>query len=82
MLDLTVELIQAGFADQILLSHDAGWYDPSQSTGHPLEGGIRGYTALFTSFIPALINKGIQQETINQITVDNPARAFSLCDSQ
>jgi phosphotriesterase-related protein len=78
MLAYTTRLINEGFTNQILLSHDAGWYDPSQPDGHPKPEGIRGYTALFHSFLPALIAKGIQQETISTITITNPAKVFSL----
>jgi len=78
MLDYTLALIEAGHTDRILLSHDAGWYDPSQPDGHPQEAGIRGYTALFKSFLPELRTRGINEDIIDQITIDNPAAAFSL----
>jgi phosphotriesterase-related protein len=76
LLEGTLNLINAGFADRILLSHDAGWYDPSQPDGHPPEGGIRGYTTLFEDFIPALKARGVSDEIVEQITKSNPARAF------
>jgi phosphotriesterase-related protein len=78
MLAYTIHLIEAGYSDKILLSHDAGWYDPSQPDGHPAEMGIRGYTALFDSFLPALKARGISEATIDQITIQNPAEAFAL----
>lgn len=78
MLMATANLIDAGFSDQILLSHDAGWYDPSQPDGHPLPDGIRGYTALFDTFLPQLRSSGINEETITKITVKNPATVFTL----
>jgi phosphotriesterase-related protein len=78
MIELTLELINAGYEKKILLSHDAGWYDPSQPDGHPPDHGIRGYTALFKSFIPALLDRGIPTELIDHITIMNPAVAFSL----
>jgi phosphotriesterase-related protein len=80
MLDHTVALIEAGYADRLLLSHDAGWYDPSQPDGQPLEGGIRGYTELVESFIPALRARGVTDDLIRLITVTNPGRAFSFQD--
>ena len=46
MVDHTLALLEAGYGEQILLSHDAGWYDPSQPDGRPADGGIRGFTAL------------------------------------
>ncbi len=78
LLDLVVRLIEAGYAEYMLLSHDAGWYDPAQPDGHPRPDGIRGYTALFDTFIPALRARGVTQAIIDQITITNPARAFAL----
>ncbi len=73
-------LIGAGFAANLLLSHDAGWYDPSQPDGLPPQG-YRGYTALFEQFIPALKARGVSDALIHQITVDNPARAYAITTS-
>lgn len=78
MLAATINLIAAGYSHQILLSHDAGWYDPSQPDGHPQPEGIRGYSALFTSFLPQLQSSGIDGETIARITIENPATVFTL----
>ncbi len=85
LLDYTLALIEAGYAEHILLSHDAGWYDPSQPfdwaqdrpDGQP-EGGIRGYTALVEEFIPALRAHGVTDELVHLITVSNPIRAFAF----
>ena len=59
LLNAVVALIEAGFAANLLLSHDAGWYDPAQPDGLPKPHGFRGYTALFESFIPALQARGV-----------------------
>ena len=77
LLDMTMALIEAGFENHLLLSHDAGWYDPSRADGIP-ENGYRGYTALARDFIPALSKRGLTAEQIRQITVENPARAFAF----
>jgi len=77
MINSVIYLLEAGYGENILLSHDAGWYDPGSKSGEP-EGGIRGYTALMDNFIPALISRGVTGEEIKQITHGNPARAFSL----
>jgi phosphotriesterase-related protein len=77
MIKGVLNLLEAGYIDNILLSHDAGWYDPGAENGEP-EGGIRGYTALVDEFIPAIESRGVSKEEINQITHDNPARAFTL----
>lgn len=70
-------MIKAGYADQLLLSHDAGWYNPAHPDGLP-EDGFRGYIALTKEFIPALLERGISEEQVRLITVDNPARAFAV----
>lgn len=77
LLEMAVALIETGFIAQLLLSHDAGWYDPSSSDGRPSHG-FRGYTALTEGFIPALRERGVSEEQIRQITVYNPASAFAF----
>lgn len=77
LLEIVIALIEAGFADHILLSHDAGWYNPASPDGLP-EGGYRGYTALKEEFIPALLNRGISEEQVRSMTVNNPANAFAF----
>jgi phosphotriesterase-related protein len=77
LLEVTTALIQAGYAGQLLLSHDAGWYNPASPAGLPDEG-YRGYTALTRDFLPALRECGIPEEQVHLITVDNPARAFAF----
>jgi len=72
-----IALIQAGYKDHLLLSHDAGWYDPARPDGLPNEG-YRGCTALAKDFIPALLERGITEEQVKHITVTNPAVAFSF----
>jgi phosphotriesterase-related protein len=78
LLDYTLNLIHAGYQDRVLLSHDAGWYDPSRPSGEPAEGGIRGFNALVEDFIPKLRAKGVTLNWITLLTKINPARAFAL----
>lgn len=77
LLEKALALIAAGHGDRLLLSHDAGWYNPASPDGLP-EDGYRGYTALAKEFIPALMQQGISAEQIRQITVRNPGRAFAF----
>ena len=77
LLETTIALIEAGFADHLLLSHDAGWYNPAHSDGLP-EEGFRGYTALARDFLPELLKRGISEEQVRLITVNNPAKAFAF----
>jgi phosphotriesterase-related protein len=77
-IDRHVELVKtmrsAGFLDRVLISHDAGWY----SVGEPRGGKVRGFDAVFTTFVPALMKAGLGEDEIKQLTVDNPAMAFAI----
>ena len=77
LLEITITLIEAGFADHLLLSHDAGWYNPARPDGLP-EEGFRGYTALTKDFLPGLLKRGITEEQARLITMNNPANAFAF----
>lgn len=69
-----VDLKRQGFLDQLLVSHDAGWYRP----GEPDGGTFRGFEALFRAFLPALRREGFTEAEITRLTVENPARAFTI----
>jgi phosphotriesterase-related protein len=77
LLEMALALVEAGYPDQLLLSHDAGWYDPARADGLP-EQGFRGYTALTRDFIPELLKQGMNEAQVRQITVNNPANAFAF----
>jgi phosphotriesterase-related protein len=59
---------------RVLLSHDAGWYDP----GKPGGGEFRPFTALFKKMIPALEQEGFEEKEIVQVMQNNPANAFAM----
>jgi phosphotriesterase-related protein len=77
LLETAIDLIESDLTDHLLLSHDAGWYNPARPEGLP-EDGYRGYTALVREFVPELLQRGISEEQVLQITVHNPARAFAF----
>jgi phosphotriesterase-related protein len=58
----------------VLISHDAGWYDVID----PGSVQFRGYTALFEQLKPALFNAGFTEKDLNLLLVDNPARAYAV----
>ena len=66
-------MIEAGRAEQVMLSHDRGWYDPSKPGG----GTPRPFTYISEVFLPKLRESGVDEATIRQLTVDNPFRAFA-----
>lgn len=74
ILALLLKLLDAGFSERILLSHDRGWY----SAGEPGGGEVKPYTYLTERFLPLLQSFGVDQELRDQLTVTNPARAFRV----
>lgn len=66
-------LTDAGLDNRILISHDAGWYNPGQPNG----GKQRGFTALTTSFIPKLQRAGFTEAQVRKLSRENPFRAFA-----
>jgi predicted metal-dependent phosphotriesterase family hydrolase len=40
--------------------------------------GGKGYTHLFSEFLPRLLGHGFDQNNINQMMVSNPAMALSI----
>jgi phosphotriesterase-related protein len=59
---------------RVLVSHDAGWYEP----GKPDGGNFRGYTTLFHKLIPALKQAQFGEADITRIIQYNPRDAFSI----
>lgn len=68
------ELKSENLLHKVLLSHDAGWYDPAVIGG----GEVRGFTALFQKLVPALLSDGFTEEEIRQLLEINPAKAFEI----
>ena len=73
-LHLCRELKQRGHLARVLLSHDAGWFDPAKPGG----GTFRGYDLLGTKFLPLLREHGFTDAEIRRLTVTNPAEAFAI----
>lgn len=61
------------FLNSVLISHDAGWYDPQKE-----EQSIQPYTAIFEVVLPRLETLGFSKEEINTLIKYNPARALSI----
>jgi len=68
-----LKVLDAGFCDQLLLSHDRGWYDPALPGG----GTPKPYTYLSEVFLPKLEASGVDAATIDTLTRNNPFRAFA-----
>jgi phosphotriesterase-related protein len=78
ILATTLALLEAGYSNQILLSHDAGWYNPGRPDGLPGDNGFRGYTTLVDEFLPALKSRGVTDAQLRQLTAVNPFNAFAF----
>jgi len=59
--------------NHILISHDAGWYEP----GDP-DRQYRGYGDIENHLIPELREEGFSQEEIDLMMIKNPAEAFAI----
>jgi phosphotriesterase-related protein len=68
-----LQVLEAGFGSQLMLSHDRGWYDPAQPGG----GTPQPYTYLTETFLPKLRAASVPEETVRQLTIENPFRAFA-----
>ncbi len=64
---------EAGLLHRTLISQDAGWYRPGAAD----QQEYRGYTYLFTDFLPLLRESGFEPADIDQLLVRNPARALA-----
>jgi len=73
-LTLVRHALERGYGDQILLSHDAGWYE----AGQPQGGTVRPYTYLMAEFVPLLRQAGLGEEEIHRLLVENPRRALTI----
>ena len=72
LIDLIFDLTNQGFADRILLSHDIC----CRSHLKYLDG--RGFDYLATKFLPKLREKGVDDEKIHTMTVENPKRVLAV----
>jgi phosphotriesterase-related protein len=70
---MLMRALEAGLGEQLLISHDLGWYDPAQPGG----GAPRPYTHLVDSLLPSLKTAGVTQDVIRQLTEINPFETFA-----
>ena len=74
-----LKLLDEGYADRIHVSHDAAtFYD--FMTGDPNFAGEHdaNFLLVWNTVLPALRDAGIGDDVITQLTVENPARFFSV----
>ena len=76
---LVSALVSMGYASQMVLSHDVVLHElrrPGTEDDPSLEG--KNLCKLFEEAVPALRKVGISEETIHQITVENPRRILAF----
>ncbi len=61
-----------GILNNVLISHDAGWYDPAKPDG----GNFQPFTNIFEKLMPALNAKGFTQQDWDLLLKENPKTAF------
>ncbi|MGO4681451.1 phosphotriesterase family protein [Microbacterium sp. 2MCAF23] len=72
--DNVAELCAAGYAGQLMLSNDIC------ELGQLAAYGGAGYGNIITNFLPMLRERGVSEESIHTMLVENPARAFAFRD--
>ncbi|MGI8999086.1 MAG: phosphotriesterase family protein [Candidatus Limnocylindria bacterium] len=72
LVETIVELLERGFADQLLLSQDV-----CHNRQLKANGGF-GYVYLQQHFLPTLRTAAVGEGEIRQMTIDNPARILSI----
>lgn len=65
---------EQGLLGKVLVSQDAGWYEP----GKPWNGPNRSYLDIHDYLIPELKESGFSKKDIKQIFELNPAEAFAV----
>ncbi len=69
---MVMALVEAGFADRVMLSSDLARPNAIKRNGGP------GYAKTLTVFVPKLRRAGASDDVIRQITVDNPRRFLAF----
>jgi phosphotriesterase-related protein len=80
-IDIVVEMCRRGYAQQMVLSHDAqcfiDWLPPPFADGTPLEFPDRQFRHLSDVVLPVLLERGVAPEQIDQMLIANPAAVLA-----
>lgn len=72
--EMVVNLKKHNCMHRVLISQDAGWYDPDKPDGQ----NYQPHTPLFDEFIPALNQAGITDADVNKLLHVNPGKALTV----
>jgi phosphotriesterase-related protein len=64
---------QNGILNRILISHDAGWYDPQKE-----KQDIKPYTNIFKKLYPELKSLGFTEDEFKLLVSVNPSKAYAI----
>jgi phosphotriesterase-related protein len=67
-------LKEKGLLHKVLISQDAGWYEP----GKPWSGPKRKYTDIHSVLIPGLRANGFTEKEVTQLLQQNPMNAYTI----
>jgi phosphotriesterase-related protein len=70
-----LKMESTGYLDQVLISHDNGWYRVGEEN---TESSFKPYTVISDHLVPQLIEAGWTKARIDQLLVGNPRRAFTI----
>lgn len=74
--DSVMELIDEGYESQLLFSHDVAY-----KVSLTKYGGF-GYAHVLENIVPRLKSRGVSEETIDEILIENPKRALQFVEPQ
>jgi phosphotriesterase-related protein len=72
--EMVVNLKKHNVLHKLLLSQDAGWFDPDKPGGE----NYQPHTPLFDELLPALNRAGINDADLHQILEENPGKALMI----
>ncbi len=64
---------QNNLLDHVLISHDAGWFDPQKDAQN-----IKSFDQIFTALFPQLLAGGLTQQDLDLLVRRNPVRALEI----
>ncbi len=73
LVELTLKMVEAGYGKQLLLGGDMG-----RRSYWKAYGGGPGLSYFLTNFVPRLRREGLSEEAIQDLLVNNPAKAFAF----
>ena len=71
-IDYIVQLVNNGYLNQVIIAQDI-----CNKTSLQTYGG-EGYSHIINHVVPIMLEKGLTQEQVNQITIGNPTEALTI----